>query len=85
MAFPHRATQLENNQVAHYPQPLPMYNAKFQDLQLLVNALADDVAKADKGNNAAKVRIRKALQQVKATAQEFRLVLNEPLTSNDQL
>jgi hypothetical protein len=62
-----------------------MYNAKFQDLQLLVNALADDVAKADKGNNAAKVRIRKALQQVKATAQEFRLVLNEPLTSNDQL
>jgi hypothetical protein len=62
-----------------------MYNAKFQDLKLLVNALADDVAKADKGNNAAKVRIRKALQQVKATAQEFRLVLNEPLTSNDQL
>jgi hypothetical protein len=62
-----------------------MYNAKFQDLQLLVSALADDVAKADKGNNAAKVRIRKALQQVKATAQEFRLVLNEPLTSNDQL
>jgi len=62
-----------------------MYNAKYQDLQLLVAALAEDVAKADKGNQAAKTRIRKALQQVKVTAQEFRLVLNEPLTPNDQL
>lgn len=62
-----------------------MYSAKFNDLQLLVNALAEDVAKADKGNKAAKVRVRQGLQRVKTTAQEFRLVLTEPLTSNDQL
>lgn len=62
-----------------------MYGKKFEDLQLLVNALAEDVAKADKGNKAAKVRVRQGLQRVKATAQEFRLVLTEPLTSNDQL
>lgn len=62
-----------------------MFSAKYNDLQLLVNALADDVAKADKGNKAAKVRVRQGLQRVKTTAQEFRLVLTEPLTSNDQL
>jgi hypothetical protein len=62
-----------------------MYGKKYEDLQLLVAGLADDVAKADSGNKAAKVRVRQGLQRVKATAQEFRLVLTEPLTPNDQL
>ena len=79
------ATCISNNINPFTPNPLPMYTAKFNDLKLLVDALAPDVAKADAGNKAAKTRIRQALQRVKATAQEFRLVLNEPLTSNDQL
>lgn len=62
-----------------------MYTAKYNDLQQLVAALGEDVAKADKGNKAAKVRVRQGLQRVKTTAQEFRLVLTEPLTDNDQL
>jgi len=44
----------------------------FNRLRTLVNAAEDDVNKAAGGNKAAGTRVRKAMQEIKAAAQELR-------------
>lgn len=47
----------------------------MQDYELLrqkVEEIADDVAKAEGGNKAAGTRVRKAMQEIKAIAQDVR-------------
>lgn len=51
----------------------PLVDKMKADLE----ALGADVAKADKGQDAAGVRVRKAMQQLKNEAQDIRLALVE--------
>lgn len=53
----------------------------YQNLLAAVEACRDDVDKASKGNKAATSRVRKAMQEVKALAQELR---KEMLELRDQ-
>ncbi len=47
--------------------------SKYEDLKAKVHEIEEDVQKFyDKGNNAAGTRIRKAMQEVKALAQDIR-------------
>lgn len=45
---------------------------EYERLKRMVEASADDVAKTVGGNKAAGTRVRKAMQDIKATAQEVR-------------
>jgi hypothetical protein len=45
---------------------------EYERLKELVEAAADDVAKATGGNKAAGTRVRKAMQEIKETAQNLR-------------
>ena len=45
----------------------------YDRLKLLVDAAGDDVAKAERGNKAAGVRVRKQMQEIKKVAQEVRV------------
>lgn len=49
----------------------------YERLKALVEAAADDVAKASGGNKAAGTRVRKAMQDIKAAAQEVRIKMLE--------
>ncbi|HUU82888.1 MAG TPA: histone H1 [Phycisphaerae bacterium] len=53
----------------------------YQKLRELVEAVAEDVAKATGGNKAAGTRVRKAMQDIKATAQEVRKKILEVRSS----
>ena len=44
----------------------------YDNLVAAVQAVRDDVDKAEKGNKAATSRVRKSMQEVKAIAQEIR-------------
>lgn len=44
----------------------------YEQLRRLVDEVADDVQKAVGGNKAAGTRVRKAMQEIKNTAQEVR-------------
>lgn len=44
----------------------------YEQLKKIVAEIADDVAKAEGGNKAAGTRVRSAMQDVKAAAQEIR-------------
>ena len=44
----------------------------YDELKRLVEAVAEDVAKAEAGNKAAGTRVRKQMQEVKAAAQTVR-------------
>ena len=44
----------------------------YENLIATVNAIREDVEKAEKGNKAATSRVRKSMQEVKAIAQEIR-------------
>ena len=44
----------------------------YERLKQLVESCADDIAKAEGGNKAAGTRVRKAMQDIKNTAQEVR-------------
>jgi len=44
----------------------------YERLKQLVETCADDIAKAEGGNKAAGTRVRKAMQDIKNTAQEVR-------------
>jgi len=44
----------------------------YERLKELVDAAADDVAKASGGNKAAGTRVRKAMQEIKDAAQTIR-------------
>lgn len=45
---------------------------EYEQLKELVEAASDDVAKASGGNKAAGTRVRKAMQEIKETAQTVR-------------
>jgi hypothetical protein len=45
---------------------------EYERLKELVEAAADDVAKAVGGNKAAGTRVRKSMQEIKDTAQSVR-------------
>jgi len=44
----------------------------FDQLKKIVTEVEDDIAKAEGGNKAAGVRVRKTMQDVKNAAQEIR-------------
>ena len=52
----------------------------YDRLKTMVEAAADDVAKAQGGNKAAGTRVRKAMQDIKAAAQEVRVKILEGRT-----
>lgn len=45
---------------------------EYEHLRTLVEAAAEDVAKAQGGNKAAGTRVRKSMQDIKNAAQEVR-------------
>jgi hypothetical protein len=49
----------------------------FDDLQDVINDCQTDVIKFIDGNNSAGTRVRKAMQRVKALAQEVRLEVQD--------
>ena len=49
----------------------------FDDLQDVINDCQADVSKFVDGNNSAGTRVRKAMQKVKALAQEVRVEVQE--------
>jgi|GEM_PF-258133 len=49
----------------------------YERLRRLVDEVADDLQKAAGGNKAAGTRVRKSMQDVKATAQEIRVKILE--------
>lgn len=52
--------------------------SKYEDLKAKIDEIEEDVGKFyDKGNNAAGTRIRKAMQEVKALAQDIRKEVQE--------
>ncbi len=55
----------------------------YERLKQLVEACADDVAKAEGGNKAAGTRVRKSMQDIKNAAQEVRKVILEVRSSDE--
>ena len=52
--------------------------SNYEDLKAKVHEIEEDVGKFfEKGNNAAGTRIRKAMQEVKAIAQDIRKEVQE--------
>ena len=49
----------------------------FDDLQDIINDCQTDVSKFIDGNNSAGTRVRKAMQKVKALAQEVRIEVQD--------
>ena len=49
----------------------------FDNLQNIINDCQTDVSKFIDGNNSAGTRVRKAMQKVKALAQEVRLEVQD--------
>ena len=56
-------------------------NTMFDELQDTINDCQTDVTKFVEGNNSAGTRVRKAMQAVKALAQEVRLEVQEQKNS----
>jgi hypothetical protein len=56
----------------------------FEKLKALVVAAEEDVIKIDKGNKAAGTRVRKAMQDIKAAAQEVRVKVLEVKSQQPQ-
>ena len=52
-------------------------NSLFDDLQDAINDCQTDVTKFVEGNNSAGTRVRKAMQVVKAMAQEVRVEVQD--------
>ena len=50
---------------------------EYEQLKALVEAAADDIAKAQAGNKAAGTRVRKQMQEIKAAAQAVRVKILE--------
>ncbi len=57
---------------------------EYETLKQLVEACADDLAKAEGGNKAAGTRVRKAMQDIKNAAQAVRKKILEVRSSDDQ-
>jgi FtsZ-binding cell division protein ZapB len=56
-------------------------NSLFDDLQDTINDCQTDVNKFVEGNNSAGTRVRKAMQAVKALAQEVRVEVQDQKNS----
>jgi len=56
-------------------------NVLFDDLQDQINDCQSDVTKFVEGNNSAGTRVRKAMQAVKALAQEVRVEVQDQKNS----
>ena len=56
-------------------------NVLFDDLQDKINDCQSDVTKFVEGNNSAGTRVRKAMQAVKALAQEVRVEVQDQKNS----
>ncbi len=54
---------------------------EYEKLKQLVEACAEDVAKAEGGNKAAGTRVRKAMQDIKNAAQDVRKTILEVRSS----
>ncbi|QNN24765.1 histone H1 [Planctomycetales bacterium ZRK34] len=50
---------------------------EYEQLKSLVEAAAEDIAKAEGGNKAAGTRVRKSMQDIKAAAQAVRVKVLE--------
>lgn len=50
---------------------------KINEMIDVLNVAKTDAEKFDKGNNAAGTRVRKAMQEIKAKAQEVRVAVSE--------
>ncbi len=58
---------------------------EYERLKQLIETAAEDVAKAAGGNKAAGTRVRKAMQDVKSSAQELRKRVLEVRSEPSQL
>jgi len=56
-------------------------NSTFDQLQDAINDCQSDVTKFVEGNNSAGTRVRKAMQAVKAMAQEVRIEVQDQKNS----
>ena len=56
---------------------------EYETLKRLVEASAEDVAKAEGGNKAAGTRVRKAMQDIKNAAQAVRKKILEVRSSEE--
>ncbi len=56
---------------------------EYEELKQLIEAAADDVAKAEGGNKAAGTRVRKAMQEAKKLAQAVRTSILESRTAEE--
>ncbi len=56
---------------------------EYEKLKQLIESAAEDVAKAEGGNKAAGTRVRKMMQDIKATAQEVRKKVLEVRSADD--
>jgi Histone H1-like protein Hc1 len=54
---------------------------EYENLKMMVEASAEDVAKAEGGNKAAGTRVRKAMQDIKNAAQAVRKKILEVRSS----
>ena len=54
----------------------------FDDLQDVINDCQTDVTKFIDGNNSAGTRVRKAMQLIKALAQEIRVEVQDQKNNN---
>lgn len=50
---------------------------EYDKLKEIIEECADDLAKAENGNRSAGTRVRKAMQDIKAAAQELRKAILE--------
>ena len=57
---------------------------EYENLRRLVEAAADDVSKAQGGNKAAGTRVRKAMQDIKNSAQDVRKKILEVRSESPQ-
>jgi len=57
---------------------------EYEKLKELVEAAADDVAKASGGNKAAGTRVRKSMQEIKEAAQHVRKKILEVRATQPQ-
>ena len=57
-------------------------NSTFDELQNAINDCQADVTKFVEGNNSAGTRVRKAMQAVKAMAQEVRIEVQDQKNSS---
>ncbi|MBI5865940.1 MAG: histone H1 [Planctomycetes bacterium] len=56
---------------------------EYENLKKLVEQVADDIYKAQGGNNAAGTRVRKAMQDIRNVAQDIRKKILELRKSKD--